>query len=111
MCVKTIFLLTNEIQKWSQADLPDFLSDELTKLEQNSAELKDYFYQYLKFGTAGMRGKLGVGPNRMNSYTVRHAAAGLAQYVAQAGPIAKEQGVVIAYNTRHFPYEFALETD
>ena len=57
-----------------------------------------------------MRGKLGVGPNRMNIYTVRHAAAGLAQYVAEAGELAKEQGVVIAYDTRQISYEFALET-
>ena len=102
--------IQNEIQKWSAADLTQYLQDELKQIQQQPTKLEDHFYQPLKFGTAGMRGELGVGPNRMNIFTVRHAAAGLAQYVAAAGAEAKERGVVIAYDTRHFSYEFALET-
>lgn len=102
--------IQNEIEKWVAADLPNYLQEELQDIQQQPTKLEDHFYQPLKFGTAGMRGELGVGPNRMNIFTVRHAAAGLAQYVAAAGAEACERGVVIAYDTRHFSYEFALET-
>lgn len=57
-----------------------------------------------------MRGILGAGTNRMNIYTIRRVAEGLACYIDSQGESAKRRGVVIAYDTRHYSYEFALET-
>lgn len=80
---------------------------ELVSVEDNEKEIEERFYQYLKFGTAGMRGIIGAGTNRMNVYTVRHATQGLAEYVlAKNGA---ENGVVIGYDTRHFSDIFARE--
>src|SRR5699024_9890645 len=62
-----------------------------------------------EFGTGGMRGILGVGTNRMNIYTVRKAAKGLAYYIEENGELAKSRGVVIAYDSRHMSQEFAFE--
>ncbi|MER2120648.1 MAG: phospho-sugar mutase [Solibacillus sp.] len=92
------------------AKLPHYLQKELEKITNDNKLLEDHFYQYVKFGTGGMRGVLGVGTNRMNIYTVRRAAAGLAKYVCDGGEKAKTRGVVIAYDTRHFSKEFAVET-
>lgn len=79
---------------------------ELAALKELDAELKERFSLPLAFGTAGMRGILGLGTFRMNEYTVRRATAGLAAYIAGIG--AKKSGVVIAYDTRNKSYEFAL---
>jgi phosphoglucomutase len=96
------------IERWKTAPLPSYLTEELTQF--NETQLEDCFYQDLTFGTGGMRGELGVGINRMNIYTIRKAAYGLAKHVASNGEEAKAQGVVIAYDTRHFSKEFAIET-
>lgn len=72
-------------------------------------ELKDAFGGQLSFGTAGMRGVLGVGPNRMNIYTVRQATEGLAQLILSQGEDAIRRGVAIAYDSRHYSPEFAME--
>ncbi|MBS7344072.1 MAG: phospho-sugar mutase [Caryophanon sp.] len=96
------------VQKWEQQSLPTYLAEELQQLKQQKEKLEDAFYQLLPFGTAGMRGELGVGTNRMNIYTVRLAAHGLAQHVVKHNEQAR--GVVIAYDTRHFSKEFAIET-
>lgn len=72
-------------------------------------QLKDAFYTQLAFGTGGMRGELGPGPNRMNIYTVRKVTKGLAKYIEKQGTDAKRKGVVIAYDSRHQSQEFALE--
>jgi phosphoglucomutase len=96
------------IEKWKAAQLPSYLTEELT--QYNESQLEDCFYQALTFGTGGMRGELGVGINRMNIYTIRKAAYGLAKHVTLSGEKAKAQGVVIAYDTRHFSKEFAIET-
>ena len=81
-----------------------------TELENSDDKvLEDAFYTPLEFGTAGMRGTLGVGINRMNIYTVRQATEGLARFMEQAGETAKKRGVAIAYDSRHFSREFALE--
>lgn len=77
--------------------------------EGNEKELEDCFYKKLEFGTAGMRGEIGPGPNRMNVYTVRKASAGLAAYIGANGGEAKKRGVVIAYDSRHKSPEFAME--
>jgi phosphoglucomutase len=96
------------IENWKSAELPAYLSDELSTL--NAQQLEDHFYQYLNFGTGGMRGELGVGTNRMNIYTIRLAAYGLATHIVSNGEAAKSRGVVIAYDTRNFSKEFAIET-
>ena len=95
---------------WQQQTLPDYLKQELTSIIADEKAIEDRFYQYVSFGTGGMRGLLGAGTNRMNIYTIRRVAEGLARYVASNGEAAKNRGVVIAYDTRHFSYEFAVET-
>jgi len=77
---------------------------------RTNVEIEDRFYQYLSFGTGGMRGLLGAGTNRMNVYTIRRVAEGLAQQIIASGEDAMRRGVVIAYDTRHYSVEFALET-
>ncbi|MDO5331487.1 MAG: phospho-sugar mutase, partial [Bacillota bacterium] len=74
-------------------------------------DIEDRFYKELEFGTAGLRGILGLGSNRMNKYNVKRATAGFAQYLLQTfGDDAKTRGVAIAYDCRNFSKEFALET-
>lgn len=97
-------------QQWKNEDLPNYLKEELEQIAENFAAIEDRFYQYLSFGTGGMRGILGAGTNRMNIYTIRRVAEGLACYIDSQGESAKRRGVVIAYDTRHYSYEFALET-
>ncbi|MEJ9281607.1 phospho-sugar mutase [Ureibacillus thermosphaericus] len=97
-------------QQWKNEDLPNYLKEELEQIAENFAAIEDRFYQYLSFGTAGMRGIFGAGTNRMNIYTIRRVAEGLACYIDSQGESAKRRGVVIAYDTRHYSYEFALET-
>lgn len=98
------------IDDWLNADLPYHLTKELQSIESDSAAIEDRFYQYVSFGTGGMRGILGVGTNRINTFTIRRGAEGLARYIDTNGESAKKRGVVIAYDTRHFSYEFAVET-
>lgn len=90
-------------------DLDERLREELGTLEKSPERLKEAFYAPLEFGTAGMRGLLGPGVNRMNSYTVRQATEGLALFVASLGEEAKVNGVVVAYDSRHYSPEFGLE--
>ena len=97
-------------EKWSQQSLPEYLAEELATIASNEQEMEERFYRYIPFGTAGMRGVLGAGTNRMNIYTIRRVSEGLARYVIANGELAKIRGVVIAYDTRHFSYEFACET-
>ena len=95
-------------EQWKSFDgLDGYLKDELVKIEGNRDEIEDRFYKTLEFGTAGLRGVLGAGTNRMNVFTVRQATAGLAEYIKKTGHT--ERGVVIAYDSRHFSPEFALE--
>jgi phosphoglucomutase len=86
------------------------LQKELYKIKGNDEEIRDRFYQYLSFGTGGMRGLLGAGTNRVNVHTIRLVSEGLALYVKDSGKDALRRGVVIAYDTRHFSKEFALES-
>lgn len=95
---------------WQQQQLPIYLADELSKLMTDDKAIEDHFYQYVSFGTGGMRGILGAGANRMNIYTIRRVAEGLARYISSNGEEAKKRGVAIAYDTRHFSYDFAVET-
>lgn len=80
---------------------------ELLALQDNENEIKERFYKDLEFGTAGLRGVLGAGSNRMNFYTVRRATQGLAAYILQKGGDAPKRGVAISYDCRHFSEEFA----
>ena len=98
-----------------QAWLNDFAADEATHQELLSIagdekEIEDRFYRDLSFGTAGMRGVLGAGMNRMNIYTVRRATQGLADYLIEDSAENKTRGVVIGYDSRRMSTEFALET-
>ena len=80
---------------------------ELRAIKDDENEIKERFYQDLEFGTAGLRGIIGAGTNRMNIYTVRKATQGLANYIIKAGKAS--QGVAIAYDSRHMSPEFADE--
>ena len=89
---------------------PYFDSDtraELKAIENDDKEIKERFYQDLEFGTAGLRGVIGAGTNRMNIYVIRKTTQGLANYISEVGGQAK--GVAIAYDSRRMSPEFAQE--
>jgi len=81
--------------------------EELLDIKDNEEEIRDRFYDDLKFGTAGLRGKLGMGTNRMNLYTVGRASQGLANFIEKQGEEAKNRGVAIAFDVRYFSKEFS----
>ena len=85
----------------------DPLKEELLKMSGDEQAIEESFYQDLSFGTAGLRGKVGVGTNRMNFLTVGKASQGVADYIVSKGKEACEKGVVIAHDPRHFSKEFA----
>ena len=89
--------------------LEETLKAELLSLKGNNHKLEDAFYAPLEFGTAGMRGIIGVGINRMNQYTIRQATEGLALFMDSLGDETKKRGVAIAYDSRHQSPEFAME--
>ncbi len=96
-------------QKWVDfAKLPDYLRQDLENMDEKTKE--DAFYTNLEFGTAGMRGLIGAGTNRINIYVVRQATEGLARLIESKGGNEKERGVAIAYDSRHFSPEFAFES-
>jgi len=95
--------------KWEKfEELEDYLKTQLTNFSEKEKE--EAFYAPLEFGTAGMRGIVGPGINRMNIYTVRQATEGLARLIETYGEEAKKRGVAIAHDSRHFSPEFALES-
>ena len=83
---------------------------ELLAIAENDAEIKERFIHEMQFGTAGLRGVLGAGTNRMNKYIVRKATQGFADYVKSNGEDAVRAGVVIAHDNRRYSAEFSLET-
>lgn len=96
-------------QKWVDfTGLPDYLRQDLENMDEKTKE--DAFYTNLEFGTAGMRGLIGAGTNRINIYVVRQATEGLARLIESKGENEKERGVAIAYDSRHFSPEFAFES-
>ncbi|HEV5453282.1 TPA: phospho-sugar mutase [Streptococcus pneumoniae] len=96
-------------QKWVDfVELPDYLRQDLENMDEKTKE--DAFYTNLEFGTAGMRGLVGAGTNRINIYVVRQATEGLARLIESKGGNEKERGVAIAYDSRHFSPEFAFES-
>ena len=82
--------------------------EELKSIKDNDKEIKERFYKNLEFGTAGLRGIIGAGTNRINQYTVRKATQGLANYINKSN--SPKKSVVIAYDSRRFSKEFATET-
>ena len=99
----------DEYKKWCED--PSF--DEETKkklisIKDDEEEIKDRFYKELEFGTAGLRGVIGMGTNRMNKYTVGKATQGLANYILEQGT--QDMGVAISYDSRRMSDEFSLQT-
>ena len=98
----------NYIEKyneWINSKLIDNeIKEELIKIKNNESEIEDRFYKDLEFGTAGLRGIIGAGTNRMNKYTVGKATQGLANYIIKNN--GQNRGVVIAYDSRHMSKEF-----
>ena len=96
-------------ERWlSSPKVDDKTKEILRQLDQK--EIDDAFFKDVEFGTAGMRGVLGPGTNRLNNFTVRKATVGFAMYLLEKYPNAKEAGVVISHDNRHFSREFTLLT-
>lgn len=97
-------------EQWIDSDkLDEKMRKELEDLGKDPELKKDAFYKQLEFGTAGMRGVLGPGVNRMNIFTIRQATEGLARFMDTQDPETKRRGVAIAYDSRHMSPEFAME--
>ena len=98
-----------EYKKWCEAnEFDEETKKELLSIKDDKMEIEDRFYQELEFGTAGLRGVIGAGTNRMNKYTVGKATQGLANYILEQG--AKEKGVAISYDSRRMSKEFSMQT-
>ena len=98
-------------ERWLAADAVDEETKaELRAIAGDEKEIEDRFYRDLEFGTAGLRGVIAAGANRMNVYTVRHATQGLANYLLRKDPKSAEKGVAIAYDSRNKSDLFARET-
>jgi len=95
-----------EYKAWLESPyIDEETKKELLSIKDNDEEIKERFFKYLEFGTAGLRGKIGAGTNRMNKYIVAKATQGLAQFILEKSD--PKMGVVIAYDVRHFSKEFA----
>ena len=100
-----------QYERWLHASQVDAdTKRELESISGDEKEIEERFYRELEFGTAGMRGILGAGTNRMNIYTVRRASQGVSKYVLGLGREAAQAGVLIGYDTRNFSRVFAEET-
>ena len=98
----------NEYKKWCTSDVFDEKTKkELLNIKDDKKEIEDRFYKELEFGTAGLRGIIGAGTNRMNTYTVGKATQGLANYIKKKN--GEERGVAIAFDSRHMSKEFSEE--
>ena len=96
---------------WLSSDKVDNQTKaELNSIKNDENEIKERFYKDLEFGTAGLRGIIGAGSNRMNIYTVRRATQGLCEDIKKCGEDFVKKGVAIAYDSRHMSKEFALES-
>ena len=101
-------LIKNKYEKWLKADLPNDLKEQLLAL--NEEQINDCFYCDLEFGTAGIRGVLGPGSNRLNIYVIRKVSKAFAEFLINSDPKAKEDGVVISHDNRLYSREFTLES-
>ena len=100
----------DSVKEWQDfADLDFNLKQELKELAKDPQALKEAFYAPMEFGTAGMRGVMGPGINRMNIYTVRQATEGLANFMDTLNPEDKQRGVAISFDSRYNSQEIALE--
>ena len=100
-----------EYDKWlAELDTADPLYEELLSIKDDESEIKERFYKDLSFGTAGLRGKIGAGTDRMNRLTVGRATQGIAELIIEEGREACDRGVVIAHDPRHFSAEFSTLT-
>ena len=98
-----------EYKKWCEAnEFDEETKKEWLSIKDDKMEIEDRFYQELEFGTAGLRGVIGAGTNRMNKYTVGKATQGLANYILEQGT--KEKGVAISYDSRRMSKEFSMQT-
>ena len=98
-----------EYKKWCENPIFDEeTKKELLSIKDNEKEIEDRFYKELEFGTAGLRGVIGMGTNRMNKYTVGKATQGLANYILEQGT--QDKGVAISYDSRRMSDEFSLQT-
>ena len=98
-----------EYKKWCEdQSFDEETREELLSIKDNEEEIKDRFYKELEFGTAGLRGVIGMGTNRMNKYTVGKATQGLANYIIEQGT--QDKGVAISYDSRRKSDEFSLQT-
>lgn len=103
-------IYADRYSNWLEIDYIDQETKrELLSICEDAKEIKERFCKDLEFGTAGLRGIIGAGTNRMNIYTVRKATQGLADYIKDKGDDAKKRGVVIAYDSRFKSQEFALQ--
>jgi len=103
-------LVRQRYEHWTENEYFDRQTrDELLQII-DPKEIEDRFYTELEFGTGGMRGVIGAGTNRMNRYTVRRVTQGLAEVMLEQDPANAQKGVVIAYDSRRYSAEFALET-
>ena len=101
----------NEYRNWVNSPyIDEDTKVELLGIEDNQTEIRERFCSHLEFGTAGLRGLMGAGTNRMNVYTVGRAARGLANHINALGSGYADRGVVIAYDSRRFSQEFALRS-
>ena len=99
----------DKYNKWlNDPSIDEETKEELKSIEGNNAEIEDRFYKELEFGTAGLRGIIGNGSNRMNKYTVTKATQGLANYINKNNP--ENKGVAISYDSRHMSKEFSQYT-
>ncbi|KEI16354.1 phospho-sugar mutase [Clostridium haemolyticum] len=95
-------------QQWLNNDYIDLKTkEELESIKENKKEIQDRFYKNLEFGTAGLRGKLGAGSNRMNVYNISKVTQGIADFIKEKGQEYMDRGVAIAYDVRHFSKEFS----
>ena len=95
-------------QEWQNAhNMPDYLQEQLAKLSQDPKWIADAFGQDINFGTAGMRGRLEPGTNRINLYTIGRVTEGLARLIDEKGDKAQKRGVVISFDSRYHSREFA----
>lgn len=100
--------IMHRYEEWlEELDEKDPLYQELEAIRNQPDEIEDRFYQDLSFGTAGLRGKIGAGTNRMNFYTVARATQGIADYIVSYGKEAMDKGLIIAHDPRHFSKEFS----
>ena len=98
-----------EYQRWCEdPSFDEETKKELLSIKDDGEEIKDRFYKELEFGTAGLRGVIGMGTNRMNKYTVGKATQGLANYILEQGT--QDKGVAISYDSRRMSDEFSLQT-